>query len=588
VVSSHKFEGSKYFAEFCSIIFNVNFEYKKNKFKNMKYLIKSLIIVSLVVSFFTTFGQNTDSNVLSVMNGIEYASFNQHLQYLASDELQGRDVASQGYNKAANYVAGEFQKYGLQPFGDNGTFFQKVDFIKPSIVVSTFKMQLKNNSKTVNGILGENVALLVNYDKPVFTENQKFVFAGYGNILPELNINDYAGIDVKGKTVLIAIGGPKGLVNKEFDDLFAKINHAKSQGAVGVILFVPSYNAVQDLIFKRIYNVTNTRTFNLADTAINFSMFDFDLKIAGFVKKDFVKEIFELNNVNLKKTIKNMEDGIFSSFEFSSALECSYQVKIEKVDCKNIVALLPGSDTELQSEYVVLGGHLDHIGIGEAVDGDSIYNGLWDNASGSSAILSIAKAFSQFTVNPKRSIIFVCFTAEEKGLLGSNFYANRNEVKDGKIAAIVNMDMIGSLFEASDIAPIGYSHSNLSQAVDYAAKTLNLTIASSEAAENDYIERSDQMSFIKTGVPALNLSHGKASTNPEIDGEKALNYWMDKVYHSPADDLKMEYSEAAFLTAIKANFLTLYYIADRMDKIEWNEESYLYKKYVLKEKVVEE
>lgn len=550
----------------------------------MKNLLLTFTISILTLSYYAAAGQDIDADVISVTNNIEYDYFFKHLEYLASDELKGRDVGSEGYNMAADYVAGEFKKNGLQPFGDNGTYFQKVEFSKGEIVKSSIKFQIENGSKKLIGVYGENISLLANTSHGNINEKHKLVFVGYGNILPKENINDYEGVDVKGKTVIVALGGPKSISNPAFGNISLKVKNAVNNGATGIILYYPKRSALQNLIFKNIHRYLSSSTLVLTDTAIGGAMFGDDLKIGVYTKKGFVKDILNLNGIRFKRELRNIKKGRNSTKELQLELNCSFDLDVEKIDCKNVVAVLPGADSTLKNEYVVLTAHLDHLGVGKEIKGDSIYNGMWDNASGSAGVISIAKAYNDLSEKPKRSVVFICLTAEEKGLLGSNYYANRNDITNGKIVANVNVDMLGGLHETKDIIPLGYSYSNLSEAVDYSAKILNFAVDDNEEAEKDYIQRSDQFSFIKTGVPVLNLGHGMNAVNPKIDGEKTFNKWMDEYYHSPFDDLNQEYDDEAFLASVKLHFLTMYYITNRIDNITWNENSWIYKKYVLKEK----
>ena len=510
-----------------------------------------LILIAGILSliYCTTVGQETEKEVISVMNNIEYSYFFKHLEYLASDELKGRDVGSEGYKMAADYVANEFKQNGLLPFGDAGTYFQKVEFSKRSIVKSSIQFKIEKNSESLRGIYGNNMSLLISprYDK--VNEKQKLVFVGYGNIIPEENINDYEGVDVKGKTVIVALGGPKSVENPEVN-LLSKVQNAIDHGANGLILFYPK-GLGQSLIFNQLHGFLSERTLSLTDTSMEKSMLDFDLKLAVWAKKKYIKEIFKLNGLKLRKELKNIAKGNTSSKELESVLNCSYDVNVESIYCKNVVALLPGTDPTLKNEYVVVSAHLDHLGIGKEIKGDSIYNGMWDNASGSAGVISIAKAYNDLSEKPKRSVVFICLTAEEKGLLGSSYYANKNEVKEGKIVANLNIDMVGNLFETIDIIPLGYSHSNLSEAVDFAAGALNLKIDDNELEELNYLERSDQISFIKKEIPALNIGSGYTAVNPKINAQKQTDKWMEKYYHSPFDDLNQEYSSEAFLTYVK-------------------------------------
>jgi hypothetical protein len=526
--------------------------------------------------------QKINDEVISVLKTIEYNYFLEHLKYLASDELKGRGIGSIGFDKAANYVTDEFKKNGLLPYGDSDTYFQEVILSKSSIKKGSFELQIEKNLKTITANYGSNISVVLSPKYENINEKQNMVFVGYGNIIPDENINDYNGVNVKGKTVIVALGGPKGIENSAFNNRQAKFDNAMAQGANGIILFYPKAGLFQNLIFKKVHGFLSKHMLSLADTSIQASIVDIDLKLAIFAKKEFIKEIFALNGLSLKKELRNIAKGNSSSQEFASELNCSYKVEKYSIISKNVVALLPGSDTNLKNEYVVLGSHLDGLGIGKTKKGDSIYNGMLDNASGVSALLSIAKTFNSLSEKPKRSIIFICYTSEENGLLGSNYFANRNNIVNGNIVANINVDMLSQTFETLNVAPLGYSHSNLSKGVDYAANLLKLKIDDNKQAEIDYIERSDQISFIKKGIPALFIAGGYTAVNHKKNGKKSFDKWMKKKYHSPFDDLNQKYSDKAFLTAIKFNFLTTYYISNYLEQIKWNKSGWLYKKYVLK------
>lgn len=549
----------------------------------MKKIVTLLTTFILTVITYNLNAQAPQITAETVCENIDYNYFYKSLQYLASDELEGRDVGSEGYNKAAQFVADEFQKNGLVPYGDNGTYFQKVVFTNPKIIAPTVKVNFQTGSKYIPGTYGKNFTMVASDKFQEVKEKQDLVFVGYGNILPEDSINDYKGVDVKGKTVIAALGSPEGIKNSKVNDLFFKVDIAKSQGASGIILFYPELGILQNSIFKRIHGLLNMRMLYFQDTTFHGEMLEIGMDLGAYVRRDLIKDILKINNLSFRKEFKKAEQGINVSKELNCSFSYAYNTKIETIECKNVVGVLPGSDSILKNEYVLMTAHLDHLGIGKAVKGDSIYNGMWDNASGSSTVVSISKEMGKLPKPPKRSIIFTCLTAEEKGLLGSTYMAEKTDIKDGKIVANINMDMTGSLFETKDIVPMGYSHSNLSEAIDYTADIMKVEISDAIDAEDDRFARSDQISFIEKGIPALNISHGTIAVDPKIKGQKTLDKWMKKYYHSPADDINQEYSDKAFLDAIKANFLTLYFIADKMGEIKWNEESWLYKKYVKKE-----
>ncbi len=547
---------------------------------NLLIAIKSFAL--LVIPFCADSQNTTDKKIHAAVESISYDYFFKHVEYLASDELKGRGLATPEFDMAASYLADEFRKNELLPFGDSGTYFQHIPLLQSAIEPGSFSLEVENESSMVMANYGDEISVVLNPIYEQINEIQQLVFVGYGNVIPEKGINDYAGVDVTGKTVIVALGGPKGMNHPDFDDRNAKFQNAVDQGATGLILFYPKAGLLQNVIFNRVHGFLSKSMLSVADTSIESFIGLPELKLLLFSKKKFIKKVFNQNGFNLQKTLNQMEKGKVISLLLGTSIHCSYTLSNKSLKSKNVVALLPGSDASLKNEYVVIGAHLDHFGIGKPVKGDSIYNGMMDNATGVSALLSISKAFTDNGISPKRSIVFVGYTAEENGLLGSSFFASKNNISDGSIVAKINIDMLAQTIETVDMAPLGYSHSNLSEGADYAAQKLNLKIDNNLEAEKAYIERSDQISFIRQGIPALFIAGGFTAEEPKKDAEKVFNKWMKKRYHSPFDDLDQPYSEIAFLNALKFNFLTVYYLSDRLKKIEWNTNSWLYEKYVLK------
>lgn len=551
-----------------------------------KYQRKFIVCMIAIVLFpVLSLGQVTIKEITKTADNIPYDDFFKHLSYLASDELKGRGVGTPEYSKAANYVASQFKENGLLPFGDSGTYFQQVLLSKLSLTREAFDVQFQNGSESLTAQYGTNISVVMSPKYQKINEQQQLAFVGYGNIVSELGINDYEGVDVKGKTVIVALGGPKGMEHPSFNNRNSKFENAISNGATGVILFYPKANLLQGTIFKKVHGFLSKKMLTLTDTSIENSVINNkDLKLLFFARKQVIKTLFKLNGLNLQKTLKKIKQGQFSSMVLNSTLNCNYNLDVVPVDSKNVVAFLPGSHPILKNEYVVLGAHLDGSGIGKKIKGDSIYNGMLDNASGVSALLSISKALSKLNENPKRSILFICYTAEENGLLGSTYFANKNGLNEGEIVAKINIDMLAQTIVTTDMAPLGYSHSNLSESADFAAKQLNLKIADNSEAEMTYIERSDQFSFIRQKIPVLFNTAGFTALDTKTNGEKVFNQWMKKHYDKPSDDLEQQYSEQAFLNAIKFNFLTIWHVANCLHKITWNPESWIYKKYVLNQK----
>lgn len=537
--------------------------------------------ITLFIVLCIAYVARAQQDIVNITHGIDYNNFQKHLEYLSSDNLEGRDVGSEGYDKAAKYVAEEFEKLGCKPYGDHNTFFQSVPFKKRSVIPSSIEFLSVLGSDIVDGKYADNISILTNPKNLKVEEKQQLVFVGFGNIMPDKNINDYEGLDVKGKTVIVMLGAPKSLKDYNSFDPFVKVSNAINQGASGIIIFF-NKGMFQNMVFNQIHRFTGQPVVSLADTSLDKSMADFNMSIAAFAKKDFINDIFKQNQLNLSASIRKAKKGNFVSQELKSEISCKYKVKIENYHCKNVVAILPGSDSLLKHEYVTVGAHLDHLGIGKAVKGDSIYNGMWDNATGAASLLSFAETYNKASIQPKRSLVFICYTAEEKGLLGSKYFATYNNMGTENIVANINIDMVAGLFPTKDIIPMGYSHSNLSEAIDFTAENLNLIVDDNKEEENNYLFRSDQASFLQKGIPVLNVANGYTAVDPKINGYKEIEKWMSKYYHSPFDDLEQDYSKEAFHIGLKYNFLTIYYITNMMEEIKWNEDSWIYKRYVLK------
>ena len=541
----------------------------------------SYLFIALSVVPFQITAQTRSNDIIAAVESISYDYFFKHVKYLASDDLKGRGLGTPEFDMAANYLAAEFSKNKLIPFGDTGTYFQHVPLLKSTIDPGSFSLKVENEASEIIADYGDEISVVINPIYNHMDENQKLVFVGYGNVIPELGLNDYREIDVTGKTVIVALGGPKDIDHPDFDNRNAKFQHAVDQGATGLILFYPKAGLLQNVIFNRVHGFLSQSMLTVNDTSIESFIGLSELKLLFFSKKKFIKKIFSQNRLNLQKTVNQMKKGQVVSQPLTSSIQCKYKLNIKSIKSKNVVALLPGSDPILKNEYVVVGAHLDHFGIGEPVKGDSIYNGMLDNATGVSALLSLSKAFTDHDISPKRSIVFVGYTAEENGLLGSSYFASKNNIEVGKIVAKINIDMLAQTIETVDMAPLGYSHSNLSEAADYAARKINLKIDNNLEAEKAYLERSDQISFIKKGIPSLFIAAGFTAKDPKKNGEKVFNQWMKKRYHSPFDDLDQPYSAAAFTTALKFNLLTLYYLSALLKEIKWNRDSWLYQKYVI-------
>lgn len=547
---------------------------------------KIILITNLLCFLFllNIYSQNSKDDVIKLTQSIKTDHFFEDMEFLASDSMEGRQTGSRGYNKAAGYILQKVESLGLLPGGTKGSFFQPVSFQTRKIDDKTVRLGLKLGNDSISGKFGTDITIFPGVKSTEVHMGGGLVFAGYGLEIPELGINDLQGIEVKGKIVIIAMEVPGNLDKKKYSKYLNPLERIKileNKGATGVILFT-NRKILQNIIFKAFHGFFKEPYFDFQETDISNIMVGNGSDVLVFSKRSFIEDVFKLNGLKFKKTIKAIHKGQFMSANLKSDLNVRYSLIKENVMCKNIVAILPGTDPVLKSEYVVLSAHLDHIGIGKAVKNDSIYNGAWDNASGCATLLSVAETYKKLPEAPKRSIVFLWVTGEEKGLMGSHYFAQKPTLPANKIKADMSLDMAGGIFESRDILPIGYKMSNLSEAVDFAASALNVVSDTTSSLEDEYFERSDHFSFISAGIPSLLVFGGMNAVDPKINGLKTYKNWEKKIYHSPADDMKQNFSKVGFLQGIQTNFLISWYIANEMKEVKWKTDSKQYKQYLAK------
>jgi hypothetical protein len=397
-----------------------------------------------------------------------------------------------------------------------------------------------------------------------------WLFAGYGVEIPG-GYSDYAGIDVKGKIVVLVAGAPDGLhstVTAHFSNGGNKMTVAFEKGAVGVIMYNPQNrppaNANPTLQSNTTINAEKTMVFGRGFTG--------NLKVVVNAGNMLIRRLFMNSGKNLQQVLTDIKKGKASSFDFGYSLSVSYTTTHTDIESYNVVGLIPGIDKVLRNEYVVHSAHLDHVGIGRAVEGDSIYNGAHDNASGVSSLLEIARVYKSSGAKPKRSILIVMVTGEEMGLLGSSYFAANPTVPKASIVADVNTDMPTVIAPLLSVVPLGAEHSSLMNNVKFAAGYLGLEVENDpEPTENRFV-RSDQYSFVMNGIPALHIKYGTKTNIPGFDLTAFVKQWRAKYYHQAADGLEGGiFNFTAAKTYVQLNFLISYSIAQTTERPKWND-----------------
>jgi Zn-dependent M28 family amino/carboxypeptidase len=492
-----------------------------------------------------------------------------HIQFLASDALEGRRAGSAGHTKAAEYVAAKFREAGLKPGGGSGAFIQSVPMETRILNEADSTLELVSTGKVRKLRLGEEANLGIRIDKPGMVDAE-VVFVGHGLKIPEAGIDDLAGINLKGKIAIYLSGAPSQLpapLAAHAQSTAEKWKHLRAAGAIGLIGFadpkssdipwsrstLARLNPAMALVEPALIDTTGMQT----HIAVNPAHADVFLEGTGHS----VEKLLELhrNNAPLPR------------FPLKFRVRAKTAFSVSPAKSENVIGVLPGSS----QEAVVISAHLDHLGVGGAINGDGVYNGAMDNASGIATLIETARALSNKKL--KRTILFAAVTGEEGGLMGSKYFAAHPTIPAASIVADVNLDMFLPIIPLKALTVFGMDESDLGQ--EFAETASKFGVKSErdpEPARNLFI-RSDQYSFIRRGIPALTFKFYAASGSPE---SKVLDAWRHERYHAPSDDLKqpVEVEAAAQFNQIIATFIER--IANRPARPQWKPASF-FRRYAL-------
>jgi Zn-dependent M28 family amino/carboxypeptidase len=491
-----------------------------------------------------------------------------YVEALANDQMRGRLTGSPEHRKAAEYVAQQFQKAGLKAAGESG-FLQPVKFQAWKIVEPESSLELIRNGAPERLTLGDD-AIIGRGAVPVPAIEAPLVFAGYGLTVPETKFDDFAGLDVRGKIIVIFGGGPSdipGALKSHYQYTLERARFLKQAGVAGVVTIQNPHTA--DIPWSRSSLARFQEAMNLADPALNDSA---GLKIAVTVNPDRADRWLAGSGHTFAELLALVDAGKpLPHFALVPSLRAKTKIEQRDVESQNVIASLPGSDPALKSEYVVLSAHLDHLGVGEPINGDAIYNGALDNAAGVATLLEIANSIQEQKLRMKRSLLFVVVTGEEKGLLGSRYFAAHPTVPVKSMVADFNNDMFLPLHPLHLLTVYGLDESDLGDAVRRAALALDVQVqADPQPARNVFI-RSDQYNFIRAGVPAVALKFGFLPGSKEEALQKA---WLEERYHAPSDDL---HQPVDLEGAARYNRLMLALaraVADAPARPQWKAESF--------------
>lgn len=492
-----------------------------------------------------------------------------HVTFLASDLLQGREAGSPGYDIAANYVASQFAQLGLKPGGGKGSYFQAVPLLAVRSADEGRLVVRGKDGAEVPLVFGEDVMPGHPYGPAERKVSAPLVFVGFGVVAPEHKRDDYKGLDVKGKIVVVLQGAPAGFQTEErayYANGRTKRAVAAAHGAVGLVaLYLPGDEKRRPFANGKRTWQSWAMTWRKPDGAPN----------------DVAPETPQLATVSIagaaklfagaRKTYAEVAaaaekpKGDPPRFALATSLDATLRTETKTLESANVAGLIEGSDPKLKDEVVVLSAHLDHIGVTPPINGDGINNGALDNAAGIATTLEVARAFQEAGKAPRRSVLFLAVTGEEKGLLGAEYFARNPTVPLPSLVADVNLDMPILTYDFLDVIAFGAERSSLAGAVRKAAALEGVALSPDPMPEEGLFTRSDHFRFVEVGVPSTFLMTGFQN-----GGEAKFRGFLAGCYHKPCDDLGQGLDWAAGAKFARINYEIAREIADADARPLWN------------------
>ena len=490
-----------------------------------------------------------------------------HVKFLADDKLEGRNTGSPGYRKAAEYVAAEFERAGLKPAGTSG-YYQPVRFRSRRILEEQSSLALVRGGKVEPLVLGEDAVFNMRVE-PAESLEAPIVFVGYGLTVPELRHNDLTGIGLRDKVAMFISGGPSsipGPLRAHYQSAGERWKFLKAAGAIGTI------------------TIQNPRSMDIPWARSSPARFMPAMTLAapGHDETEGQKLAVTVNPARADKFLAGSGHAAqellalattgkpLPAFAIPASVRARLRFESSQVESPNVAAILPGTDPRLKDEYIVLSAHLDHVGVGRPINGDAIYNGAMDNAAGTASVLELARELGQKR-NLRRSLLFLAVTGEEKGLLGSRYFATHPTVKPASIVANLNLDMFLPLFPLQILNAYGLEESDLGEQLRAVAALLGIKIQPDLEPDRNLFIRSDQYSFIRRGVPALAFKVGFEKDSPEAAIAKK---WLAERYHAPSDDLAQPVDLGAAAAFNRVILALAEAVANRPERPKWNPASF--------------
>jgi hypothetical protein len=491
-----------------------------------------------------------------------------YIKFLADDRLEGRETGSEGLRQAESYIVEQLRKSGLEPAGADG-FYQPVEFESHQIVEKDSSATLIRDGKPEPLVLGDDV--IFSTRAQIAPDLQApMVFVGYGLQIPENKIDDFDGLDLHGKVVVYLAGSPADVsaaLSAHYQSATERWKVLRAAGVVGTVGILNP--ASMDIPWSRI-------TLNRTKPTMQLVGAEFDetagSKLSLIVNPPSADKFFAGSGHTFAEIASLGKDRKpLPHFPLAASIHTVAKIEKKEVESANVIAKLPGTDPKLAAQSVILSAHIDHLGIGAPINGDSIYNGAMDNASGCAVLLDVAASLKKSGLKLRRSVIFAFVTGEEKGLLGSKFFATHPTVDPKSIVADINIDMFLPIVPLKMLTVYGLTESDLGDVLTKIAQSRGITIQPDQEPLRNIFVRSDQYSFIRQGIPSITMKVGAEAGSPEA---QKMKDWLTNRYHAPSDDINqpVDLSAAAGYEEIMRSLLIE--VATNPNRPQWKPDSF--------------
>jgi Zn-dependent M28 family amino/carboxypeptidase len=537
-------------------------------------LLVSLSAAQIMPSRPRTGSHHLPPAAIAAMENIRPANIEQQVRFLSHDLLEGRGTGQRGGDIAAEYIATQFALYGLKPAGDNGTYLQKVPLVGITPGADT-RFTLAPASGQASDLKPMDLKPLDDYvaydqtQQPESTIDAEIVYVGYGIEAPEYNWDDYKGVDVKGKVLLMLVNQPSddpkifhGKALTYYGRWTYKYEEAARKGAVGAILIHKTDMASYGWEVVRNSNSGEHSYLKLAGTP--------QLKAAAWIQLDVARKLASSAGMDLDKMMADARSRNFKPVPMNVRLKARMTSKVRPFESNNVIAMLPGSDARLKDEAIMYTAHYDHFGIRPDLPGDNIFNGAMDNATGCGVLLELARVYAGAAQKPRRSVLFASVTAEEQGLLGSEYLGKYPPIPAGKIQLDLNYDDVKPLGAPEEVQIAGAERTSFYPVVQSMANEFRLAIRPDARPEAGHYYRSDHFSLARVGIPAFSINEGmKFKSHTEAWGLDQDADYTKNHYHQPSDEYRpgMDYTSDAAMA--RFGFALGWVAANQPNQITW-------------------